>query len=54
MKRLATVLLAALLLATQAPAGETSGAGSTFVSPILAKWAGDYRTEIGDTRLVSP
>jgi phosphate transport system substrate-binding protein len=45
-KTLATVL-AVLLFAVEALAGETSGAGSTFVSPILAKWAGDYRAKTG-------
>jgi ABC-type phosphate transport system substrate-binding protein len=38
MKRLAAPL-AGLAFATAAHAAETTGAGSTFVSPIIAKWA---------------
>jgi phosphate transport system substrate-binding protein len=40
--------LAMLLFAAVAQAGETSGAGSTFVSPILAKWAADYHAKSGN------
>ncbi len=39
--------LAALAFIGSAHAGETTGAGSTFVYPILAKWAADYQTKNG-------
>jgi phosphate transport system substrate-binding protein len=48
-------LCQALVLATAisfpvaaAGAAETAGAGSTFVFPILSKWAADYQTKTGD------
>ena len=48
-KRLVGIVLASLSLsATIAPAAETTGAGSTFVFPILEKWAADYRAKTGD------
>ena len=37
-----TVASAALLLATLSPAAEITGAGSTFVYPILSKWSTTY------------
>jgi phosphate transport system substrate-binding protein len=40
--------LAALAFATVAHAAEATGAGSTFVSPIIAKWATDYKAKTGD------
>jgi len=43
-KRLTTAL-AALAFATAAQATETTGAGSTFVYPIIAKWAADYQAK---------
>ncbi|MGO4509378.1 phosphate ABC transporter substrate-binding protein PstS [Bradyrhizobium sp. 2TAF36] len=43
------VLLAALLVATQSLAAETKGAGSTFVSPVMAKWIDAYKTKTGNT-----
>jgi phosphate transport system substrate-binding protein len=46
-KRLTTAL-AALAFATTAHAAETTGAGSTFVYPIIAKWAADYRARNGN------
>jgi phosphate transport system substrate-binding protein len=43
-KRLTTAF-AALAFATTAHAAETTGAGSTFVYPIIAKWAADYQAK---------
>ena len=43
------VILAALLVATQSLAAETKGAGSTFVSPVMAKWIDAYKTKTGNT-----
>lgn len=40
--------LAALAFIGSAHAGETTGAGSTFVYPILAKWAADYQAKNGN------
>ncbi|AWM02660.1 phosphate ABC transporter substrate-binding protein PstS [Bradyrhizobium amphicarpaeae] len=42
-----SVILAALLIATQSRAAETRGAGSTFVSPVMAKWTDTYKAETG-------
>lgn len=42
----ATVWLS--LFVGSACAAETHGAGSTFVTPILEKWAADYTTKTGD------
>lgn len=47
-KRLLGVLLASLALSTAVHAAATSGAGSTFVSPILEKWAAEYEAKTGD------
>lgn len=46
MKRL-LLALGALALAGAAQAGETTGAGSTFVYPILSKWAAEYQAKFG-------
>ena len=49
-KNLRTIALACLLAATAVPAeaaGPITGAGSTFVYPVLAKWADVYRKETG-------
>ncbi len=43
-----TMVLAALAFATTAHAAETAGAGSTFVFPIVAKWAADYQAKTGN------
>lgn len=45
-----TIALAFVALALAAPirAAETSGAGSTFVYPVMAKWAADYETKTGN------
>ncbi|QOZ70890.1 phosphate ABC transporter substrate-binding protein PstS [Bradyrhizobium arachidis] len=42
------IVLAALLVATQSLAAETKGAGSTFVSPVMAKWIDAYRSKTGN------
>jgi len=49
-KNLRTIALACLLAATAVPAeaaGPITGAGSTFVYPVLAKWADVYRKQTG-------
>jgi phosphate transport system substrate-binding protein len=43
------ILLTALLVATPSLAAETKGAGSTFVSPVMAKWIDAYKTKTGNT-----
>ncbi|MET4209363.1 phosphate ABC transporter substrate-binding protein PstS [Bradyrhizobium sp. LA2.1] len=43
------VLFTALLVATQSLAAETKGAGSTFVSPVMAKWIDAYKMKTGNT-----
>lgn len=43
------IVLTALLVATQSPAAETKGAGSTFVSPVMAKWIDAYKLKTGNT-----
>ena len=43
------VLFTALLVATQSLAAETKGAGSTFVSPVMAKWIDAYKTKTSNT-----
>lgn len=40
-------LLIALLGGTAALADDLTGAGSTFVNPILAKWSADYQAKVG-------
>ena len=48
-KRILGTLLTSLYLSTGvAQAGETAGAGSTFVFPILEKWAAAYEAKTGD------
>jgi phosphate transport system substrate-binding protein len=49
MKRLLYGLFFALIVSANTPlaAAESTGAGSTFVSPILMKWAADYRAKTG-------
>jgi phosphate transport system substrate-binding protein len=51
MKSLLHALILAIGIAApgQVSAAEPKGAGWTFVSPILAKWAADYRTKTGST-----
>ncbi|UXI67200.1 phosphate ABC transporter substrate-binding protein PstS [Tahibacter amnicola] len=45
--RIAIAGIAALAAAT-APAAEITGAGATFVYPILSKWSADYATKTGN------
>ena len=48
-KRILGVLLTSLSLSTGVvQAAETAGAGSTFVFPILEKWAAAYEAKTGD------
>jgi phosphate transport system substrate-binding protein len=48
MKKLTIALFFfALALAPPVRAAETSGAGSTFVYPVMAKWAADYQAKTG-------
>ena len=42
------IILTALLVATPGLAGEIKGAGSTFVSPVMAKWTDAYRAKTGN------
>jgi len=42
------IVLTALLVATQSFAAETMGAGSTFVSPVMAKWIDAYKAKTGN------
>jgi phosphate transport system substrate-binding protein len=42
------IILTALLVATPSLAAETKGAGSTFVSPVMAKWIDAYRAKTGN------
>ncbi|WP_441237641.1 phosphate ABC transporter substrate-binding protein PstS [Bradyrhizobium sp. 930_D9_N1_4] len=42
------IILTALLVATQSLATEIKGAGSTFVSPVMAKWIDAYKTKTGN------
>ena len=41
------LLFAALAFAGPVAADETSGAGSTFVYPVMAKWIADYAAQTG-------
>ncbi|QIP08408.1 phosphate ABC transporter substrate-binding protein PstS [Bradyrhizobium symbiodeficiens] len=43
-----SIILTALLVATQGVAAETRGAGSTFVSPVMAKWTDAYKAGTGN------
>src|SRR5215813_7200540 len=44
-----SILIAVLLIATRSFAAETTGAGSTFVSPVMAKWTDAYKAKTGNT-----
>jgi phosphate transport system substrate-binding protein len=44
-----SVIIAALVIATESLAADTTGAGSTFVSPVMAKWIDAYKTKTGNT-----
>ncbi|MBR0874444.1 phosphate ABC transporter substrate-binding protein PstS [Bradyrhizobium tropiciagri] len=41
-------IFAALIVATPGMAAETKGAGSTFVSPVMAKWIDGYKAKTGN------
>ncbi|MCP1850927.1 MULTISPECIES: phosphate ABC transporter substrate-binding protein PstS [Bradyrhizobium] len=43
------IIFTALVVATQCFAAETKGAGSTFVSPVVAKWIDAYKAKTGNT-----
>lgn len=43
-----TIATALLLATSQSWATEATGAGSTFVSPVMAKWTDAYRAQTGD------
>ena len=45
--RLGAAALAALVMTASVQAADITGAGSTFVFPILAKWSADYSTKTG-------
>lgn len=51
MSKIWFAVLAGLLMTIGSPprAAETSGSGSTFVFPILSKWATEYEAKTGDT-----
>lgn len=42
------IILTALLVATPGLTAETKGAGSTFVSPVMAKWTDAYKAKTGN------
>ena len=42
------IILTALVVATHSLAAETKGAGSTFVSPVMAKWIDAYKAKTGN------
>ncbi len=42
------IIFTALFVATQCLAAETKGAGSTFVSPVMAKWIDAYKAKSGN------
>jgi phosphate transport system substrate-binding protein len=45
--KLGAVTLAALAMTASVQAAEITGAGSTFVFPILSKWSADYSAKTG-------
>ena len=55
MRRLAAlnVVVATLLSLGAANAAEITGAGSTFVYPILAKWSADYSVKSGTRSIIN-
>src|SRR3954454_22237193 len=44
-----TMAIVALMVAAPSRAAETKGAGSTFVSPVMAKWSADYKARTGNS-----
>jgi phosphate transport system substrate-binding protein len=49
-----TIAVAALLVAKPSWADETKGAGSTFVSPVMAKWIVAYKAKTGNSVSYQP
>ena len=43
------IAIAALVVAAPSLAAETKGAGSTFVSPVMAKWTAAYKAKTGNS-----
>jgi phosphate transport system substrate-binding protein len=48
------IIFAALLVATRGWAADTTGAGSTFVSPVMVKWIDAYKAKTGNTVKYQP
>jgi phosphate transport system substrate-binding protein len=46
-KRMVALTVAAMILAGPARAADVTGAGSTFVFPILSKWSANYSAHNG-------
>ena len=44
-----TMAIVALMVAAPSRAAETKGAGSTFVSPVMAKWSAAYKAKTGNS-----
>ena len=44
-----SIIFTTLIVATQSLAADTTGAGSTFVSPVMAKWIDIYKAKTGNT-----
>src|SRR5215475_8943568 len=44
-----SIIFTALIVATQSLAADITGAGSTFVSPVMAKWIDIYKAKTGNT-----
>jgi phosphate transport system substrate-binding protein len=48
------IAITALVLATPSRAAETKGAGSTFASPVMAKWSAAYKARTGNSVSYQP
>jgi phosphate transport system substrate-binding protein len=48
LRRLGGAALVTWAITVCAQAADITGAGSTFVLPILSKWSADYRTKTGN------
>src|SRR5215470_9447232 len=44
-----SIFFTALVVSTQSLAADATGAGSTFVSPVMAKWIEAYKAQSGKT-----
>src|SRR5215475_12468524 len=49
-----SIIFTALIVATQSLAADITGAGSTFVSPVMAKWTDAYKAKTGNTVTYQP